>query len=506
MNASSDPGTAVPAAIALPRSARLVATLALMLASGMQAADATIANVALPQLEQQLGGGLALGAWVMTGYLCANAVAAPLTGALRRRWGPRGLFAAAVGGFTGASLLCAAAPSSGALILFRVLQGAGGGIMHPLAQAILLDLYPRERHGRMLAIWGATIMTGPIIGPALGGIITDLASWRWVFVINLPLGAAAMLAMSRVLPERERTGDLSVDFTGVVLLSAGIGALQLCLERGLGRAWLASPELIAETAIAAAAFVGIALRVRADRFAVFRPAVFRDINFAAAAFYNFISSALMFVSIVFIPAVVEGPLGENATLAGATIVPRGVAMMLSMLLAGQLIGRVELRAVLFAGLGLLAAGLIMLSAVAAAPASALPLIIVGSSVQSIGVGLLFTSLSTVGFSTLPPGLRTEASGVYSLLRQLGCASGVALMTAVLRLLMAGGPLSHAAAAGHAAGAAALNAYCQCFRIMAAASLLVIPGIFLFRMPHAAAAPDQAAGAGAVELRRGRLSR
>jgi DHA2 family multidrug resistance protein len=471
------------AAISLTRGGCLLATTALMLASGLQAADATIANVALPQMERELGGGLWLGAWVLASYLCASAVAAPLTGALRRRLGPQALFAGAVGLFTAASLLCSLAPSPAAIIVFRLLQGAGGGVIHPLAQAILLDLYPKARHGRMLAIWGATIMIGPIVGPALGGVITDFASWRWVFAINVPLGILAIAVMWRVLRPREPDTALPIDYVGLALLIVGIGSLQLCLERGVGRSWTQSPELIGEAALAAAAFAGIAARVRSASFGVFRPEVFRDLNFAAAAFYNFTSSALLFVGIVFVPALVQGPLGDDATLAGATIVPRGVAMMLSMLLAGQLIGKVDFRVLLAAGLGLMAAGLILLSAVG--PQNPFPLIVAGSTVQSIGGGILFTSLSTVGFSTLAPGLRTDATGVYSLLRQLGCASGVALMTAVLRAQIAansGGAINAAATltSSDVRGIAALHAYNSCFWGMAVAALIVLPGIWLFR--------------------------
>ncbi len=415
----------------------------------------------------------------MTSYLCSTAIAAPLTGALRRRFGARALFVGAVGTFIVASLCCSLAPSPGMLILFRIFQGVGGGVIHPLAQAILLDLYPKERHGRMLAIWGATIMVGPIVGPALGGIITDLASWRWVFAINIPLGAMAIGGMWRVLPRSELGTDLSIDFAGVGLLTVGIGALQLCLERGVGHSWLHSPELFGEAVIAMAALIAIAARVRSAKFRAFRPSVFRNVNFAAAAFFNFTASGLLFVAIVFVPGLVQGPLGDDATLAGMTIVPRGIAMMLSMLLAGQLIGKIEFRALLLAGMGLMAAGLLLLSM--ANPQHALPMIVVGSTIQSIGGGMLFTSLSTVGFSTLAPELRTDAAGVYSLLRQLGCAFGVALMTAVLRAKIAanslGGPIPP-----HFQDIAALHAYSACFRAMAVAALITMPGALLFRLP------------------------
>jgi len=216
-------------------SGRRLATCGLMIATAMQAADALIANVALPQLQSDLGGGIELGAWVMTSYLCATAVFAPLTGWLRRRYGPRQLFHGAIGVFIAASLLCAAAPSGAAIILFRILQGAGGGIILPLAQAILLDLYPKERHGRMLAIWGAALMVGPILGPPIGGIITDLASWRWVFAINLPIGLLAIWATSRLRPQAEPPEAVAIDGVGIVLLMIAVGALQLTLERGVGR-------------------------------------------------------------------------------------------------------------------------------------------------------------------------------------------------------------------------------------------------------------------------------
>src|ERR1700757_4658667 len=168
----------------LPSSGRRQAAIALMIATAMQAFDSTIANVALPQLERSLGGGIDLGSWVMTSYLCAAAVMATLTGWFRRRYGARRFPAPSIAIFVIASLLCSIAPSQAALILFRLAQGAAAGIIQPLAPAILLDIYPKRHHGRILAIWGATVMAGPILGPVLGGIITDLASWRWIFVLN----------------------------------------------------------------------------------------------------------------------------------------------------------------------------------------------------------------------------------------------------------------------------------------------------------------------------------
>ena len=463
---------------------RRIATAGLMVATAMQAADALIVNVALPRLEADLNGGPKLGAWVIAAYLCATAVVAPLTGWLRRRYGARRLFPLAICGFVAASLLCAAAPTAAVLILARILQGAGGGVIHPLSQAILLDIHPKERHGRMLAIWGSAIMAGPILAPLIGGIITDLSSWRWVFAINLPLGLFSIWCLGRVRTATETSRDLTIDGFGIVLLMAGIGALQLFLERGAGQSWFHSPEIVGEGAAAAIAFTLLVLRTRRSGLAVFRAEVFLDVNFATAAFFNFMLSALLFVSVMFLPLLAEGPFGFPATLAGALVVPRAVLMTAIILSIGQIIARVDMRILLASGWLLMAAGLAILSAIRAEAGAMW--IVVGSTIQAAGAGMLYTPLSTLAFSTLPAELRTDATGLFSLLRQLGYASGVALMTAVLQvriqsnLAWLAGLLPQGAPSPDNFPAATLAAYRDCFRMMAAASLVIIPGIMLFR--------------------------
>jgi DHA2 family multidrug resistance protein len=460
----------------LAGSDRRWAATTLMLATAMQAADATIVNVALPQLERDLGGGIELGAWVMTSYLVAAAIVAPLTGWLRRRFGPRQLYGGALGLFVLASLLCSLAPSAAALIAFRIMQGAGGGVIPALAQAVLHDLYPRERHGRVLAIWGAVAMLGPILGPAIGGIITDMASWRWVFAINLPLGILAIWRMYQLLPEAEGTAQVRLDIIGLLLLTAGIGALQLSLQRGVGHFWLRSPELLGEVSIVVIAFGFTAARVSHSGLTILRLDVFKDVNFAAAAFFNFMTSALLFTAIVFLPTLAQGPLGYSATIAGLTIVPRGVLMMLVVLAVGQVIGKIDVRIVLAIGSCLMAVGLILLTAIQSA--DDILWIVLGSTVQAMGAGMILMPLSTYAFSTLPIEMRTDAAGLYSLLRQLGCASGLALMSAVLQLQISMHLL------GLSAEGAALQAYADCFRMMAIAAVVVMPGILLFRTGRA----------------------
>jgi len=469
-----------------PLASRRKTTVALMIATALQAFDATIANVSLPQLEQNLGGGIELGSWVMTSYLCASAVMAVLTGWLRRRYGARQLFTGAIGLFVVASVLCAITPSAAALIMFRLAQGAAAGIIQPLAQAILLDLYPKQDHGRMLAWWGATIMAGPILGPILGGVITDLASWRWIFVVNVPLGLIAISGLGSVPTAAEQADRSQIDSIGIGFLVLGVAALQLALQRTIGQTWPFSVEVVAEAGIAALAFTGIAVRNLRSQFMPLKFHVLRDLNFVTAVFYNFMVGALLFTTIVFVPALSEGPLGYDATQTGFALFPRGLGTMLTMLAVGYLIDKVGCRALLAAGLLIWAAGLALISRVPL-QGSELWLASAGA-VQGVGVGLLFTPLSTLAFSTLGAEPRTDAAGMYNLLRQLGCATGVAIMTAVLQGRVHSdliGMLGRGALSGglppQSLELATFTAYRDCFRSMAILSAMLLPGIFLFRV-------------------------
>jgi DHA2 family multidrug resistance protein len=383
------------------------------------------------------------------------------------------------------------------LIQFRLVQGIAAGVIQPLSQAILLDIYPQHDHGRMLAIWGATIMAGPILGPVLGGVIADLSSWRWIFVLNIPLGLIAILGLGQVPSTIEPTTKARIDGVGLVLLIIGVGALQLALQRMIGQTWPLSTETAAEVAVAVFALAGIGIRSLRSQFTLFRFEVFRSVNFSAAVFYNFLVAALLFTTIVFLPALSEGPLGYDATQAGLALSPRGFATMTTMMAVRYLIDRVDHRALLGIGIVITAGALVLMARV---PADGGGLwLAAASAIQGIGVGFLFTPLSTLAFSNLGAELRTDAAGVYSLLRQLGCATGVAVMTAVLQARIHGHFLLgfNALAAGtpspsEAANYGVFTAYTGCFQTMAIITALTLPGILLFRVLRPEAAAPSAA--------------
>jgi MFS transporter, DHA2 family, multidrug resistance protein len=456
-----------------------------MIATAMQAFDATIANVALPQLERGLGGGIDLGSWVMTSYLCAAAVTALLTGWFRRRWGARPVFTLATVLFVAASLLCSLATTPVELILFRLIQGAAAGIIQPLAQAIILDLYPKHEHGRMLAIWGATIMAGPMLGPVLGGTITDLASWRWIFAVNAPIGGVALFGLGSIPARHPPRDGEPIDRIGIALLVIAVSALQVALQRSIGHLWPPAAETIGEGAIAFIALAAIVIQSRRSRFRLFRFDLFHDFNFSLATIYTFMIGAVLFTTIVFVPALCEGPFGWDATQAGLAIAPRGVGTMATMLAVRYVIDRIDHRILIAIGLSVTGAALELMSRVPLQGGESW--LAATSAIQGIGVGIVFTPLATLAFSTLGPELRTDAAGVYSLSRQLGCAAGVAAMTAILQTRI-DGELRSLVQHGATFGAGSLPvlkdatfiAYTGCFRALAVAALAMIPAVLLFR--------------------------
>ena len=228
-----------------------------MLATIMQALDTTIANVALPHMQGSMSATQDQISWVLTSYIVAAAIMTPPTGMLARRFGRKRLFAVAVVGFTIASMLCGTATSLPEIVVFRLLQGVFGAALVPLSQAVLLDTYPREKHGSAMAMWGMGVMVGPILGPTLGGYLTEYYSWRWVFYINVPFGILALLGILAFVPETESERDGRFDFFGFALLSLAIGALQMMLDRGKSLDWFGSTEIVVEAVAAGLALLHV---------------------------------------------------------------------------------------------------------------------------------------------------------------------------------------------------------------------------------------------------------
>ena len=317
-------------------------TISVMLATVMQVVDTTIVNVALPHMQGSMSATQDQISWVLTSYIVAAAIMTPLTGVLADRMGRRRLFGAAVIGFTLASMLCGAATSLTQLVVFRALQGALGASLVPLSQAVLLDTYPKEKHGSAMALWGMGVMVGPILGPTLGGYLTEYYSWRWAFYINLPVGILALLGIAAFVPEGAKSPKRGFDFFGFALLSISIGALQLMLDRGNALDWFDSAEVVLEAATAALAFYLFMVHMFTADKPFIEPGLFADRNFVAGVLLMFTVGVLLLATMALLPPFLQSLLGFPVITAGYVLAPRGVGTMLAMMIVGRIVGKVDI--------------------------------------------------------------------------------------------------------------------------------------------------------------------
>ena len=493
---------------------RTLITLCAMVATLMQALDGTIANVALPYMQ----GGLAATAdqitWVLTSYITAAAIMTAPVGFLAARFGRKRLFLVSVGGFTLASVLCGMAGSLGQMVVFRLLQGAFGAALVPLSQSTMLDIYPAERRGSAMAIWGIGVMVGPILGPTLGGWLTSAYDWRWVFYVNLPFGLLALAGLWYALPGEGGTERRGFDWLGFGVLSLGLGALQIMLDRGELKAWFGSPEILIEAGLAVLGLYLFAVHMLTAERPFIPPAIFRDRNFVGGLGVMFAVGAILFATAALIAPYLQTLGGYPVFTAGLLMAPRGLGTMAALVVAGRLADRFDPRLVIMAGILVLAWTLHDMTAwTPDVPQWHLAMVTI---VQGIGLGLVFNPLQVVAFATLDPTLRTDGTALISLVRNLGSAIGISVMAA---LLTRGTQVMHADLARFASplnrvfelpgvrdfwdpataqGAAALNAeitrqssiiaYGNDFRLLmflALAMLLLLP---LMRRPPRGAAP------------------
>jgi DHA2 family multidrug resistance protein len=485
---------------------RAAITACVSLATLMQALDTTIANVALPHIQGSVSATQDQIAWVLTSYIAAAAIMTPPTGFLAGRFGTKRLFLIAVAGFTIASMLCGIAQSIVEIVLFRTLQGIFGAPLVPLSQAVLLGVYPKERQGFAMALFGLGVMAGPILGPVLGGWLTENYSWRYVFYINLPIGVLAFFGLSLFLSESRQNAHEKLDWIGFGALSIAIGALQIMLDRGEQNDWFGSGETWIEAIVAASAFYIFLVHTFTTDQPFVRPALFRDRNFVAGTLFIAIVGLTYYASLALQPPYLQDLMNYPVVTAGIVMGPRGIGTMASMLIVGKLTGRTDLRLLLGIGLGLTAWGFYAMTGWTPAVSQA-EIIWVGL-VQGFGLGFLFVPLSAATLSTLPSDQRTEGAGLYNLSRNIGSSVGISVVNA---LLTTNTQVNHAEIAAHvsavnrafdnpsiaqfwnpltAAGRAALDAmimqqaqiiaYIDDFKLLMIATLAVVPLLVVFQ--------------------------
>jgi DHA2 family multidrug resistance protein len=408
---------------------RAAITVCVMLATLMQALDTTIANVALPYIQGSVSATQDQIAWVLTSYIVAAAIMTPPTGFLAARFGLKGLFLTAVAGFTIASMLCGMAQSLVQIVLFRILQGAFGAALVPLSQSVLLTINPPERQGSAMAMWGVAVMAGPILGPVLGGWLTENYSWRYVFYINVPIGILCFLGMRAFLTDTARNAHEKLDWFGFGTLSLGIGAMQVLLDRGEELDWFGSNEIVIESIVAASALYLFLVHTFTAKEPFVKPTLFRDRNFAAGTVFAFVLGLTYYASLALQPPYLQNLMNYPIVTAGLVLGPRGVGTMAAMLVVGRLIGRVDTRLMLGFGLSLSAWAFYAMTGWTP-DVSQWTIVWVGV-VQGIGLGFLFVPLSTVTLATLSPAQRTEGAGLYSLSRNIGSSVGISVVNALL---------------------------------------------------------------------------
>ena len=407
---------------------RLWITVTVMAATLMQVLDLTIANVALPHMQATLGATQESIAWVLTSYIVAAAIATPVTGWLEGRLGRRTLFMSSVIGFTLSSAGCGLAPSLELMVVARLCQGIFGAFIGPLTQATLLDTYPREKHAKALTIWGLGVMIGPIMGPVLGGWLTEQWNWRWVFFINVPIGLAVVMGMLAVLPDKMKTAS-RFDLFGFTMLAVALASFQLMLDRGTQLDWFDSTEITVEAGVAIAAIWVFAIHSATARNPLIPLPLFRDRNFMLANLFLIVTSGVMMAGAALVTPMLQRSMGYGTIDAGMLVAPRGVSMAISMLVAGRVAGRIDPRILIALGFGLVAASQYMMSGFDLAMGSS-PVIVSGL-VQGFGIGLIILPLNLVAFATLAPRLRTDAASLYSLSRNIGGSIAISVTTSLI---------------------------------------------------------------------------
>ncbi|HEY8593765.1 MAG TPA: DHA2 family efflux MFS transporter permease subunit [Devosiaceae bacterium] len=403
----------------------------IIIAMIMQVIDTTIANVALPHMQASLNATQDTITWVLTSYIVAAAIMTPVTGWLADNLGRKRLFISAIAGFTLMSVACGLATSLPEIVFFRLLQGMCGAALAPLAQSILLDINPREKHGQAMALFGMGIMVGPIIGPTLGGWLTETFNWRYVFFINLPVGVLAVAGVMAFLPH-EDAHPRRFDLFGFTALAVAIGALQMMLDRGQQLDWFAAPEVWIEMGLTISGlWVFITHSLTYDKPFI-DIAIFKDRNLTMGLIFIFVIGMILLAGLALLPPLLQGLMGYPVITTGMIMAPRGIGTMVAMMVVGRLVRMVDARILVLIGLTMTAYSLYMMSGFT--PQMDMTPVIVSGVIQGMGFGLVFVPLSTLAYATLAPRYRTEGTSMFNLVRNVGSSIGISAVTAILARL------------------------------------------------------------------------
>jgi MFS transporter, DHA2 family, multidrug resistance protein len=424
-NAAHSASVANPSHDGLPPIARGIVIVSSMTAVMINSLDVTIANVALPHIQGSISASPEEITWVLTSYLVATAVTIPLTGWLVGKFGRKRVIVWSVAGFTATSVLCGLSGSLAAIVGFRFLQGAFGAALTPLSQLILLDLFPHERRGTATSLWSIGSIIGPILGPPLGGWLTDNLGWGWVFFINLPLGLLSFAGLMFFLPKGQAPSRTRLDVTGFVTLGIALAALQLMLDRGQDRDWFASREIcIYATTALLAGYLFIAHTLTAEHSLLPRQ-LCRDRNFVCGNVLLFGMSLIIFAILALQPPMLETLMNYPVVLTGMVTTPRGITSLLSMIIAGRLVRFVNPRWLVALGFTLLAISLFNLTGVSLQMDERI--VVSSSFIQGFGTGMVFMPLSMVTLSTVAPHLRADAAALTVVVRNVGSAIGISVL-------------------------------------------------------------------------------
>jgi DHA2 family multidrug resistance protein len=426
--ATAAPAFHHPPTLSLDRVEHVVLTVAIMMAVLLQVLDTTIANVALPHMMASMSATQETINWVLTSYIVASAIAIPITGWLADRVGRKRLFVWSVIAFTVASVACAMAQNLSEMVIFRALQGVSGAFLVPIAQAVLFDINPPHKHARAMAMFGMGVMIGPILGPVLGGWLTENYSWRWVFLVNLPVGVVCTFLLVRYMPSAE-VRKRAFDLFGFALLALALGALQLMLDRGQQLDWFESWEVCIEAALAVCGAWMFVVHLATGRQPLFDPKMFADRNFSFALLYMVVTGVLLLAGLALLPPLLQRLFGYSVLDSGFLTAPRGIGTLVSMMLAGRLTGKIDSRILIFFGISCLAISLWQMSAFTLVMGS--KPIIVSGIVQGFGLGFIFVPLQALAFASLAPHHRTTGASLLNLARNIGGSVGISVVTALL---------------------------------------------------------------------------